>query len=71
MQNNQQRDISSVLNGIDGADKAQVTKKLMSEISSDDSKQLHEILSDKEKLSAVLNSPAAKAIMSKLNGKPQ
>lgn len=68
MFNNQKKDFSSVMNGINQNNKADVAQNIMANMSADDNKQLFDILNDKEKLAAVLNSPAAQAIMKKLNG---
>ena len=71
MQKNQKQDFSSVMNGINKKNKSDVAKNLMANMSAEDNKQLFEILNDKEKLAAVLNSPAAQSIMKKLNGQHQ
>ncbi|MCQ2485409.1 MAG: hypothetical protein MJ168_08760 [Clostridia bacterium] len=69
MTNNQQGDFSSILNNLKTAqDRQQTANNLMSSMSAEDNKKLFEILGDKEKLSAILNSPAAQAIMQKING---
>ena len=69
MTNNQQGDFSSILNNLKTAqDRQQTANNLMSSMSAEDNRRLFEILGDKEKLSAILNSPAAQAIMQKING---
>lgn len=69
MTNNQQGDFSSLLNNLKTAqDRQQTANNLMSSMSAEDNRKLFEILGDKEKLSAILNSPAAQAIMQKING---
>lgn len=69
MANNQQGDFSSILNELNTQQNRQQTaNNLMSSMSAEDSKKLFEILGDREKLSTILNSPAAQAIMQKLNG---
>lgn len=68
MKNNHQQDFSSMMSGINSSNKSEVAKSIMAGLSDADNKQLYEILSDREKLSAVLSSPAAQSIMKKLNG---
>lgn len=43
--------------------------KLIGSLNADEKKELNTILSDSEKINAVLSSPAAQKIMEKLNGK--
>lgn len=53
-------------------DKADAEKKasnLISGLNSDEKDELQEILGDRDKINAVLSSPAAQKIMEKLNGK--
>ena len=69
MTNNQQGDFSPFLNKMNSsAERQQTAKKIMSNMSAEENKKLFEILGDREKLSAILNSPAAQNIISKLNG---
>lgn len=53
-------------------DKADAEKKasnLISGLNADEKDELQEILGDRDKINAVLSSPAAQKIMEKLNGK--
>ena len=53
-------------------DKANAEKKaskLISGLNADEKDELQEILGDRDKINAVLSSPAAQKIMEKLNGK--
>lgn len=69
MTNNQQGDFSSVLNKMNSsAERQQTAKKIMSNMSAEENKKLFEILGDRDKLSAILSSPAAQTIMQKING---
>lgn len=43
--------------------------RLISGLKADEKDELDEILSDRDKINAVLSSPAARKIMEKLNGK--
>lgn len=43
--------------------------RLISGLKADERNELDEILSDRDKINAVLSSPAARKIMEKLNGK--
>lgn len=72
MTNNQQGDFSSILNNLNtSADRQQTAEKIMSELGEEQNRKLFEILGDREKLSAILNSPAAQSIMQKINGQHQ
>ena len=69
MTNNQPKDFSSILNSLNNSQNRQQTaRNIMSNMSAEENRKLFEVLNDKEKLSAILNSPAAQAIISKLNG---
>ncbi len=69
MTNNQQGNFSSFLNSINSpADRKQTAEKIMAGMSAEENKKLFDILADKEKLSALLSSPAAQSIMQKING---
>lgn len=69
MTNNQPKDFSSFLSGLNSSEsRQQAAKNIMSNMSAEENQKLFEVLGDKEKLSAILNSPAAKNIISKLNG---
>lgn len=69
MTNNQPKDFSSILNSLNNSENQQQTaRNIMSNMSAEENRQLFEVLNDREKLSAILNSPAAQAIISKLNG---
>ena len=68
MQNNQQNGFSAFLNGT--AEKPDA-KKIMQSLDAEEQRKVFEILGDREKLSALLDSPAAQAIMKKLNGQHQ
>ena len=69
MTNNQPKDFSSILNSLNNSqDRQQTARNIMSNMSAEENRQLFDVLNDKEKLSAILNSPAAQAIISKLNG---
>ena len=69
MTNNQPKDFSSFLSGLNSSEsRQQAAKNIMSNMSAEENKKLFEVLGDKEKLNAILNSPAAQNIISKLNG---
>lgn len=53
----------------DKADAEKKASKLISGLNSDEKDELQEILGDRDKINAVLSSPAAQKIMDKLNGK--
>ena len=53
----------------DKADAEKKASKLISGLNSDEKDELQEILGDRDKINAVLFSPAAQKIMEKLNGK--
>jgi len=53
----------------DKADAEKKASKLISGLNSDEKDELQEILGDRDKINAVLSSPAAQKIMEKLNGK--
>lgn len=53
----------------DKADAEKKASKLISELNADEKDELQEILGDRDKINAVLSSPAAQKIMEKLNGK--
>lgn len=61
----------SMLSGSGENERKQAANSLMSKLNSDDSSRLEQIVSDKEKLNAILNSPAATEIIKKLNGNGQ
>ena len=74
MQNNQPNNILSVLSMLSGADstqKKQAADSIMSSMSDEDNREFQKILSDQNKISEILNSPAVKQIMQKLNGQHQ
>lgn len=69
MTNNQPKDFSSFLSGLNSSEsRQQAAKNIMSNMSAEENRKLFELLGDKEKLNAILNSPAAQNIISKLNG---
>jgi len=69
MTNNQPQDFSSILDNLNnGADRRQTAQKLMQNMSADENRQLFEIMQDKDKLSALMSSPAAQKILEKING---
>ena len=71
MQNNQQNDIFSMLSKLSKADnsqKRQAAEKLMSSMSNEESREFQKLISDKDKVSQILSSPAVQQIMQKLNG---
>lgn len=47
----------------------ETANRLISGLKADEKNELDEILSDRDKINAVLSSPAARKIMEKLNGK--
>lgn len=53
----------------DKADAEKKASKLISGLNADEKDELQEILGDRDKINAVLFSPAAQKIMEKLNGK--
>ena len=53
----------------DKADAEKKASKLISGLNADEEDELQEILGDRDKINAVLSSPAAQKIMEKLNGK--
>ncbi len=53
----------------DKADAEKKASKLISGLNADEKDELQEILGDRDKINAVLSSPAAQKIMKKLNGK--
>lgn len=53
----------------DKADAEKKASKLISGLDADEKDELQEILGDRDKINAVLSSPAAQKIMEKLNGK--
>ena len=53
----------------DKADAEKKASKLISGLNADEKDELQEILGDRDKINAVLYSPAAQKIMEKLNGK--
>ena len=74
MQNNQPNNILSVLSKLsdaDSAQKKQAADSIMSSMSDEDSREFQKILSDRNRISEILNSPAVKQIMQKLNGQHQ
>ncbi len=71
MKNNQQGDFLKIFDLLGSADKnakQQAANNMMSGLNSDESKQLGDILSDKSKIDAILNSSAARQILNKING---
>lgn len=69
MENNQPENSSDIFRNLDSSEaRRETARKIMSDMSAEDNRKLFEILGDKEKLNALLNSPAAQAIISKLNG---
>lgn len=78
MEKNAFSDFSSMLDKIgraDDSEKKRAAQDMMNSLNSEQSKELNEIMHDKDKLNAILNSPAAQKIINKLNGntngKPQ
>ena len=74
MQNNQPDNILSLLSMLSGADSAQkkqAAENIMSSMSDEDNREFQKILSDQNKISEILSSPAVKQIMQKLNGQHQ
>lgn len=53
----------------DKADAEKQANKLICGLKAEEKDELQEILSDRDKINAVLSSPAAQKIMEKLNGK--
>lgn len=53
----------------DKADAEKKASKLINGLKADEKDELQEILGDRDKINAVLSSPAAQKIMEKLNGK--
>lgn len=53
----------------DKADAEKKASKLINGLNADEKDELQEILGDRDKINAVLSSPAAQKIMEKLNGK--
>ena len=53
----------------DKADAEKKASKLISGLNADEKDELQEIIGDRDKINAVLSSPAAQKIMEKLNGK--
>ena len=53
----------------DKADAEKKASKLISGLNADEKDELQDILGDRDKINAVLSSPAAQKIMEKLNGK--
>ena len=53
----------------DKADAEKKASRLISGLNADEKDELQEILGDRDKINAVLSSPAAQKIMEKLNGK--
>ena len=53
----------------DKADAEKKASKLISGLNADEKDELQEILGDRDKINAVLSSPAAQKIMEKLNAK--
>lgn len=53
----------------DKADAEKKASKLICGLNADEKDELQEILGDRDKINAVLSSPAAQKIMEKLNGK--
>lgn len=53
----------------DKADAEKKASKLISGLNADEKDELQEILGDRDKINALLSSPAAQKIMEKLNGK--
>ena len=53
----------------DKADAEKKASKLISGLNADEKDEMQEILGDRDKINAVLSSPAAQKIMEKLNGK--
>lgn len=53
----------------DKADAEKKANKLINGLNADEKDELQEILGDRDKINAVLSSPAAQKIMEKLNGK--
>ncbi len=71
MKNNQQGDLCGLFSLLGSADKSakqNAAKQMMSGLNSEENKQLGEILNDKSKIDAILNSSAAKQIINKING---
>lgn len=53
----------------DRADAEKKANRLINNLKAEEKNELNEILGDRDKINAVLSSPAAKKIMEKLNGK--
>lgn len=51
------------------ADAEKRAKELINSLKAEEKDELNQILSDRDKINAVLSSPAARKIMEKLNGK--
>ena len=77
MKNNQPLDfsqLSEIFSSGDGKARQNAAKKIMSGLNEQEGRELNEIINNKEKIETILNSPAVKQIISKLqkgkNGKP-
>ena len=71
MDNNQFNDLSAIFDKLrnkDNSSQKQTADNLMSGLNQQQTQELKEIMSDKEKIDSILNSPAAKEIMKKING---
>lgn len=69
MKNNQQNDFSKLFELLSGSDqkaKNEAASSMMSSLNQEDNNKLAEILKDKNKIDSILNSPAAKQILSKI-----
>ena len=70
MKNNQQNDLSKVFQILSSGDskaKKNAANEMVSSMNSDQKKELNDILNNKEKLNTILNSPAVRQILNKIN----
>ncbi len=71
MKNNQQNDffkLFSLLGSSDKEAKQNAANQMMSGLNKDESNELNNILKDRNKIDAILNSTAAQQILKKING---
>jgi hypothetical protein len=62
-------EILSQLQNSDKSEQKETANNILSHLDSQDAKQINDFMKDKEKVDALLNSPAAQQIINKLNGK--
>ena len=72
MENKKFNGFAEILSQLQNSDKSEQKKtanNILSHLDSQDAKQINDFMKDKEKVDALLNSPAAQQIINKLNGK--